>query len=588
MDSGMLHYLQIYRGLREEKNEDGTVPVTIGKLSELLFCTPRNVKFVLRRLEDKGWIRWTPGRGRGNGSTLVFLRPVGEVLEMKVDALLQNGRMSEALDLIADAQVDEGLKQKLWTRVNVYLGLRSEPEESSTRDVLQMIRGQQLENVDPAFAYTVFEVYVLGQLFDTLVDYDTASESFLPKLAHRWESNDDRTRWTFYLRKGVRFHDGRLLTSRDVQSTLHRLRRKNSPAINLFQDVEEVETFGDYVVVFRLSRPNAFFLHLAGCLYLAVLPAEEKAGLPIGSGPFRIGKLESSKLTLNAFDGYFGYRPLIDRVDVWFLPGIGHESRTYHLSDQDDVEDSKELNKPGMGCRYLIFNFRVPGIHHEPDFRKAVRLLYDRQAIIDDLGGNLIEPAAGFLPSRSKRSAIPSGSLEESEACLRRSGYAGQKLQIVFMDRKQERSEAQWLQRRAGLIGLELELCPQDVSLGRTEAEPGELALATEMLEDDWELELLNFFLNEGTYLNRKLDDDRLATLHGLFDGFMGKEKEGRADVFECAQSLLEQENWLLYGTHINHRGYFNRNLYGLRMDSLGFPNLSRLWVKNEKAGEKD
>lgn len=588
MDSGMLHYVQIYRGLGEAKNEDGAVPVTIGKLAELLFCTPRNVKFVLRRLEEKGWIRWTPGRGRGNGSTLVFLRPIGEVLEMKVDALLENGRMSEALDLISDAQVDENLKQKLWTRVNVYLGLRSEPEESSTRDVLQMIRGQRLENVDPAFAYTVFEVYILGQLFDTLVDYDMASESFLPKLAHRWESNEDRTRWTFYLRKGVRFHDGRLLTSRDVQSTLYRLRRKNSPAIKLFGDVEDAETFGDYVVVFRLSRPNAFFLHLAGCLYMAVLPAEEKAGLPIGSGPFRIGKLENSKLTLTAFDGYFGYRPLIDRVDVWFLPGIEQESRTYHLSDQDDVEDSKELSKPGMGCRYLIFNFLAPGIHHDPEFRKAVRLLYDRHAIIEELGGNLIEPAAGFLPSRSKRSVIPSGSLDEAAERLRRSGYAGQTLQIVFMDRKQERLEAQWLKDRASVIGLELELCPQEVSLGRTEAEPGELALATEMLEDDWELELLNFFLNEGTYLNRKLDDERLNTLHGLFDGFMGKEKEGRAEVFERAQSLLEQENWLLYGTHINHRGYFNRNLYGLRMDNLGFPNLSRLWVKSENAGEKD
>ncbi|MDO3412189.1 ABC transporter substrate-binding protein [Saccharibacillus sp. CPCC 101409] len=588
MDSGMLHYLQIYKGLREETNAEGTVSVTIAKLSELLFCTPRNVKFVLRRLEEKGWIRWTPGRGRGNGSVLAFLRPIGEVLEMKVDELLENGRMSEALDLIADAQVGETLKRKLWMRVNVHLGLRSEPEESSTRDVLQMIRGQRLENVDPAFAHTVFEVYILGQLFDTLVDYDTASERFLPKLAHRWESSADRTRWTFYLRKGIRFHDGRLLTSRDVRSTLHRLRRKNSPAIKLFEDVEDAETFGDYVVVFRLSRPNAFFLHLAGCLYLAVLPADEKEGLPIGSGPFRIGKLETSKLTLNAFDGYFGYRPLIDRVDVWFLPGIAQESRTYHLSDQDDVEDSKELNKPGMGCRYLIFNFRKPGIQHQSEFRKAIRILYDRQAIVNELGGSLIEPAAGFLPSRSKRSSIPPCSLEEAAERLGRSGYEGQTLQIVFMDRKQERLEAQWLKDRASLIGLELELCPQEVSLARTEDDSGELALATEMLEDDWELELLNFFLNTGTYLNRKLDDARLNRLHEMFDGFMGKEKEGRAEVFERAQSLLEKENWLLYGTHINHRGYFNRNLYGLRMDALGFPNLSRLWVKSGRAGGKD
>ncbi|MCQ4085548.1 ABC transporter substrate-binding protein [Saccharibacillus sp. JS10] len=587
MDNSILQYMRIYNHLHTLHEKHVDIPVTVDHLANLLCCTPRNVKFVLRKLEDKGWIEWKAGRGRGNTSRLCFNQKAFEILTIKIDELLQNGRVSEALDVISHIEVNESLKEELWSRFHLHLGLKNE-QQSSGSDVLQIIRAQHLENLDPAFAYTVFELYILGQLFDTLVDYDTATEKFSPKLAHRWESNDDQTRWIFYLRKGVRFHDGRLLTSRDVKATFERLRRKKSPALTLFVDIEEVHTPDDYTVVFDLARTNAFFLHIVGCLYLAILPTEEKEGLPIGSGPFRLTELQPRKLSLSAFDGYFGYRPLIDRVDVWFLPGIQQESRTYQLSEEEDLEQSRQLNQAGMGCRYLIFNFKTPGPHHHPRFREAIRLLYDRTQIIEDLGGNLLSPANGFLPERSQRSFIQQGSLAEAAKLLALSGYAGQTLKIVLMDRKQERSEVEWLCQRAKKIGLVLEASPHDVSLGRTEADPGELSWATEMLEDDWELELLNFFLNKGSYLNRKLNEEQLTLLHSLFDGFMGKEKEGRAEVFEQAQALLERENWLLYGTHLNHRGYFNRNLYGLRMDALGFPNLSRLWVKTKGIVEKD
>ncbi|WP_053220176.1 SgrR family transcriptional regulator [Virgibacillus senegalensis] len=55
------HYQRLCQTLLNQKQEQ---PITIGKLSNLLSCTERNAKLVVRRLEQKGWIVWRPGKGR--------------------------------------------------------------------------------------------------------------------------------------------------------------------------------------------------------------------------------------------------------------------------------------------------------------------------------------------------------------------------------------------------------------------------------------------------------------------------------------------------------------------------------------------
>ncbi len=584
MDHVLRQYITIHDHLRNARpGGEEEASVTVAQLAELLHCTPRNVKFVLRKLEEAGWIVWVPGRGRGNGSKLRFLRSAEDVLELRVRSLLEQGRASDALDLIAQSGADEGLKARLWSPFNRYLGLHSEPADSQDYDVLRMIRYRKMEPLDTSSAYTAFEVYILGQIYEPLIKYDAASGKFQPRLAHRWEAGERGDRWTFHLRKGVRFHNGRLLTSADVRETLLRLRRKESAALSLLRDIEQVETSGEYTVIFRLSRPNAFFLHLVGSLYLSVVPAESGEGnLPIGSGPFRVSELSEHRLSLSAFDGYYGYRPLLDRVDVWFMPNADHDLRTYHLSEDDEVAGSRQIDSPAQGCRYLIFNFHREGPHHRADFRRAIRILYDRELLVSELGGDRLSPASGFLPRFSDPSALSSGTLEEARDLLRASGYGGEAVRLVFTDKKEEWIEANWLRRRAEQIGLRLEPCPHDPALGYPQVNEAELAIASEVLEDDWELDLLNFFLNGINYLGRMLLDEQREELLALFDGFMREDADGRADIFARAQRLLGDNNWLLYGAHTSHRAYFNRSLYGLRMGSLGFPNLSRLWVRGE------
>ncbi|WP_458122309.1 ABC transporter substrate-binding protein [Paenibacillus sp. Z6-24] len=586
MDNDAIQYLQLYDKLNPQRLQHTPLPVTVAMLSEMLCCTPRNAKFVLRRLESRHWIVWQPGRGRGHISQLEFLYPVADIVEVRLRQLLDKDRVKEALELIGTLETEEPIRERLWNVLHVYLGMHSEQEESSVQDVLRMIRYRPLEKLDTASVFTAFETFVLRQIQDTLLAYDAASRSFLPRLAYQWENNEDHTSWTFYLRKGIRFHDGALLTARDVRYTWQRMCEKESSMLWLYRDIREVEQNGDHIVTFHLHRSNLFFLHLMTNVYMAILPAhiEQEQSL-IGSGPFRISELTASKLSLLAFDDYYGLRPVLDRVDVWFMPEQGHMGRLYQLSERDDQMASRQINHPVLGCRYLRFDFRTPGIQHHPKFRECIRHLYDGETMMRELGGDRIAVAYSLLPWKSADyQPLRKSSLAEAKRLLWESGYDGIELGLSFMDKKEERIEALWMQQQAARIGLRLQLLPCTKAYGTMlyGRDRGEIMLGMEILEDDWEWDMINFFANEGNYLYHALNSGQQKRLKGMLEGIMQLEQGQRESVLDRVEQMMRDENWIIYGNHLNQRAYFNRNLYGLHIESFGFPNLSALWIRKK------
>ncbi|WP_322922207.1 ABC transporter substrate-binding protein [Paenibacillus campi] len=580
----MMQYLQLYERLNPSNEANGTCAVTIAQLAELLCCTPRNVKLILRRLEAHGWIAWQPGRGRGNHSHLQFVCSNGALLEQRIHYLLERDKVKEALDLVSNFEGEESMRERLSQRIHIYLGLHQEQEASSRHDVLRMIRYRPLGKLDTVRAFSAFEIFLMRHIFDTLVAYDSETERFVPKLAHLWECSEDRTAWTFYLRKGVRFHDGKLFTARDVAATLERIKRRGDNIGWLYRDMESIRLHDDYALTFTLKQQNTMFLHLISNINMAIVPEHEQGDMTInGTGPFRVSQLNTSKMSLSAFDGYYGYRPLLDRVDVWFLAEEGGSNRYYRLTHEADGEEqeqanSRQLTQPALGGRYLLFNMRVSGVQHDVNFRYAMRLLYDRQTMQEELQGDRTSPAGSFLPWKSAQQTFPRISLDEAKRQLALSSYHGEMLMLSFTDKKEDRLEAEWIQRRAAAIGLKLELAPQE----DRELLGGHIALAVEVLEDDWEWDLINFFSNEVNHLHRLLDTEQLRVLHTMLYDVMRHEQPERERILEQMERKLQQEHWLLLGNHINQRAYFNRSLSGLHLDSFGFPNLSTMWIRDK------
>src|SRR5271170_5347176 len=109
---------------------------------------------------------------------------------------------------------------------------------------------------------TIGTLGAMGCMFDNLVRHDPrdSGKTIIPDLAHSWEIAKDGKTYTFFLRKGVQFHDGAELTSDDVKATYDRI-AKPPPGIMiprsiLFATVESITTPDKYTVQFKLSEPR--------------------------------------------------------------------------------------------------------------------------------------------------------------------------------------------------------------------------------------------------------------------------------------------------------------------------------------------
>lgn len=97
---------------------------------------------------------------------------------------------------------------------------------------------------------------------------------------------------------------------------------------------------------------------------------------PLGTGPYRLMNLNEDVLVLAAFDDYYSIRPLLDRVEIWYLPDQGSGARQYQLPDAavsgsySDGCSGNSIDYPALGCRYIIVNFRKEGIQHNPFFAR--------------------------------------------------------------------------------------------------------------------------------------------------------------------------------------------------------------------------
>ena len=162
--------------------------------------------------------------------------------------------------------------------------------------------------------------------------YTNPKAKVLPWLATGWKPNRNATVWTFQLRRGVRFHNGQEMTSRDVVACMkHYVSAGSNAGLSPFFDASGVSAAGRYTVVFRLKAPlGAFPYLLSQTTYQAIIqPASivanpdtwVKSGM-IGTGPFRLKSyVDKKSAVLERFTRYWGGRPPLDGVRVTFFSG---------------------------------------------------------------------------------------------------------------------------------------------------------------------------------------------------------------------------------------------------------------------------
>lgn len=178
--------------------------------------------------------------------------------------------------------------------------------------------------LNPLLSTSGISAALVELVFNGLTEV-TAKLEIQPGLASGWTVSSNGQRWTFRLRHGVRFHDGRELTAEDVAFTLGLANHYGlrNPYADVFRSIEAVRAKDRYTVEIDLSHPTYDLLY---ALNLGILPRHLLEGQdlarspfndhPIGTGSFRVASWSEQKVVLEAHQGYFRGRPYLDRIVV--------------------------------------------------------------------------------------------------------------------------------------------------------------------------------------------------------------------------------------------------------------------------------
>jgi peptide/nickel transport system substrate-binding protein len=152
-----------------------------------------------------------------------------------------------------------------------------------------------LEDVDANPARAAMGIFNNLVMFDQHAKQNSV-QSIVPDLATGWSWSEEGTQLTFPLREGVKWHDGKPFTAKDVKCTWELVTGKSSEKLRLdprkswCRNLAEVTTDGDHEVSFHLQRPQPWFLALLASgfsvIYPCHVPPAEMRRHPIGTGPF--------------------------------------------------------------------------------------------------------------------------------------------------------------------------------------------------------------------------------------------------------------------------------------------------------------
>jgi peptide/nickel transport system substrate-binding protein len=277
-------------------------------------------------------------------------------------------------------------------------------------------------------------------VFNNLVLYDqhaaqNSLQSIVPDLAIDWSWDEDRTRLTFHLRRGVMWHDGKPFTSQDVKCTWDMLGGNSSEKFRLnprrgwYRNLQEVTTNGDYEVAFNLKRPQPALLALLASGWSPIYPCHvsprDMRTHPIGTGPFKFVEFKPNeviRVTRNPQYWKTG-RPYLDGIEYQIIKNVstrvlalvsGQIDMIHPYTLTPSLLKDVKAQAPQAICelvpqniyRDLLVNRSRPPFD-DRDLRRAMGLSLDRKAFIDILEEGQGDIGAAMLPPPEGRWGMP-------------------------------------------------------------------------------------------------------------------------------------------------------------------------------------
>ena len=291
---------------------------------------------------------------------------------------------------------------------------RSRPPDNT---VVMLIENSP-NSLDPRVGTDAVAERVDSLIFDSLVQRDDHF-GLEPDLATSWKAPNPLT-YVFHLRSGVRFQDGRPLTSRDVKWTLDSMLNGTIISIKAgaYKNIASVDAPDPATVVIHLTQPDPALLWNLCSDAVGIVPYGSGRDFwqhPVGSGPFQLVRQEIDKdVVLKRSPNYWGTPPRIAHIRFNVVPDAttralelekGSADVAVNALSPDMVEALKHRSNlvvedgPGSEVEFLVFNLRTNYLK-DPNVRRAIAMAINRPLIIHSLMRGLAHSANSLLPAQ--------------------------------------------------------------------------------------------------------------------------------------------------------------------------------------------
>ncbi len=355
-------------------------------------------------------------------------------------------------------------------------------------------KDQEAPGLDPAKNPAQAATRVFDLMYSRLTRLDAQMRP-QPDLAEKWDISPDGKTYTFHLRQGVKFHNGRELTSADVKYTYERILDPATASIakSFFDPIDHVDATDPYTVTVVLKQPNTPFLVNTAATWAGIVAKEvvdanngDLNKVDAGSGPFVLQEWTPDTRTVLVRNPnyYIPGQPAADKITFQIMPDenariaalrTGNIQFTVLSAAGYDTLKSdssvKAVEGPTLSYAYLGMNVaRAP--FDKPEVRQAISYAVDRNEIINSVFRGHAR-LTGPVPSAMSDWAIDVNSidtytpnLDKAKQLMADAGVSNVKTTMIAMSTLSYQVDAAQVIRSQLLkIGIDAEVEPQDVGV---------------------------------------------------------------------------------------------------------------------------
>jgi peptide/nickel transport system substrate-binding protein len=458
-------------------------------------------------------------------------------------------------------------------------------------------------------------------MFDNLVRFNPldGGRSIVPDLAERWEVAPDGLTYTFFLRKGVKFHDGAPFTAEDVVATYKRRRDPPQGVVSirqeLFQPAASIEAPDPYTVKFVLSEPRSYFLEALATGWSVILSKKSLeannfdlrrvADYP-GTGPYRFGEFKPrERWVVERNPDYWNKEvPYVDRLERISIPEA-KDRGTAVLTGQIDFADSVSVDtylealkrpdqvearlNPVTWAITVTFNTNKPPFN-DARVRRAVHLAISRQDLARtyelsdsiNVGTRWCHPGSVLAGDKEAILKLPGyradkdADLIEARKLMAAAGYENGVKDLVFLQRGLTGAGIEiyapafqdmlkrHLKIESVIKPVETSVYWDVVRVGDFNMTFGAPAGAINDPSDYWS----QWFKTNGPQNYAKWSNTRFDDLLARIDRELDTDK--RRTLVREAEDLLDQEVPMFFHGWVNLARIWRKNVKGLNHDIVG------------------